>query len=148
MTQSRLGTRVALDGTQLALGYGAARVLYHVVQAFHGGSDVLEPILLTTKAGSKNVEDSPCETIIVPDMPSTLWEQLGLPFYCEKFHVGAVYAHRACGPTWGPPTVLHFLDDPRLAASRGATATTSRERLKPRLSTHDGFTSVYIVRAW
>jgi len=100
------------------------------VQAFHGGSDVLEPILLTTKAGSKNVEDSPCETIIVPDMPSTLWEQLGLPFYCEKFHVGAVYAHRACGPTWGPPTVLHFLDDPRLAASRGATATTSRERLK------------------
>ena len=101
-----------------------------MLQAFRERSELLEPVLLTTRAGSKHVEDSPCETLIVPDMPSTLWEQVGLPFYCKKIGAGVVYSHRACGPTWGPPTVLHFLDDPRLAASRGATATTPRERLK------------------
>jgi glycosyltransferase involved in cell wall biosynthesis len=100
------------------------------MQTFRERSELLEPVLLTTRAGSEQVGDSGCETIIVPDMPSTLWEQVGLPFYCKKIGAGVVYSHRACGPTWGPPTVLHFLDDPRLAASRGATATTPRERLK------------------
>jgi glycosyltransferase involved in cell wall biosynthesis len=130
VTPSRVGTRLALDGTQLAVGHGPARTLVHVMQTFRDRSDPLEPILLTTRGGSEHVGDSPCETMIVPDMPSTLWEQVGLPFYCRKMGAGVVYSHRACGPTWGPPTVLHFLDDPRLAASRGATATTPRERLK------------------
>ena len=130
MTQSRLRTRLALDGAQLEVGHGPARTTHHVLQAFGERSESLEPILLVTRAGSKHLEDWPYETLIVPDMSNTLWEQIGLPYYCKKISAGVVYSHRACGPTWGPPTVLHFLDDPRLAGSRGATATTPREQLK------------------
>jgi len=122
--------RVVIDGQQLKYGHGAARTLCNIVPYLVEGRTELEPIVLTTEKGRDMLGPAAIETVVVPDMPSTLWEQAGLLWHSRRVGARALYSHRSCGPVAGPPTLLHFLDDPQEAARRGATKTNSREVIK------------------
>ena len=119
--------RVLLDGMQLRHGHGVARTLKAVLPALAGSG--FEAIVVTTPDAAQMLADFDVETLLAPKMSNILWEQIGLPWYAHKVRAKALYSHRACAPTTGPPTLLYYLDDPQEAAARGATATTPRERV-------------------
>jgi glycosyltransferase involved in cell wall biosynthesis len=122
--------RVVIDGMQLKYGHGAARTLCNILPYLADVQTGLEPLVLTTAAGRDTLGPAAVEILTVPDMPSSLWEQAGLPWYSLKVRAKALYSHRSCGPAAGPPTLVHFLDDPLEAARRGATKTTPKEVIK------------------
>jgi len=123
-------TRVALDARALTQGRGCARLLRHILPGLTTVEREYQGVILTTEEGKRSLDSCPGEILIVPKMSNTVWEQVGLPWYSRKLGAKANYAQTACAPLWGPPTVLHFIDDPRAAASRGATAASPREHVR------------------
>ncbi|MHB8246179.1 MAG: glycosyltransferase family 4 protein [Acidimicrobiales bacterium] len=125
-------TRVVLDGTALRRqGKGVARVLRHVLPLVGAGpeSGDLECAVLTTEEGSELLGSITSEIVVVPEMPQSVWEQLGLPWYARKLGGRAIYSQSECGPLWGPPVVLHVLENPH-TRWQGAPAGSSRERVR------------------
>jgi hypothetical protein len=88
----------------------------------------LDAVLLTTEHGREYLGLESCDTIIVPPMASTAWEQLGLPWHAKRLGARAIYTFRSLAPTWGPPTLLHFTDQPTDVAP--STTAPVSERLK------------------
>lgn len=123
-------TRIVLDGTALRRqGKGVARVLRHVLPLVGtaSGSDDLECAVVTTEEGSRLLGSTASEIVIIPEMPQSVWEQVGLPWYARKLGARAIYSHSECGSLWGPRVVLHVPEDP-YTRWRGAPARSSRER--------------------
>jgi glycosyltransferase involved in cell wall biosynthesis len=122
-------SRVVFDGMQLAVRHGAARTVRYVLPELARFATDLDLVVLTTEEGREYLGPDVCESVIVPPMSNSAWEQIGLPWHARRAGAKALYTLRALGPTWAPPTLLHFTDEPSDVASSGATATTSRERL-------------------
>src|SRR4051794_27887003 len=69
-------------------------------------------ILVVTTAAGLPLLPGGNDPIVVTTGLQSEWEQWGLPRLARDLRVDAIYSHRECGPSWGPPIVLHIPEDP------------------------------------
>ncbi len=122
-------TVVALDGKALRQGgRGIARAMQQLIPllSHHLGLDY---VALVTEEGSRLLGPSPERRSIVPDMPNSLWEQVGLPWHARRAGAGIVFSSSECAALWGPRMLLHVPEDPHVRWDR-MPATTLRERVR------------------
>ena len=121
--------RVALDGMSLRRqGRGVSRVLQHVLPLL-GDDPRLDCVVLSTEEGRELLDFPSAEFHIAPSMTQSAWEQFGLPWHARRVQAAVIYSHAECGPTWGPPLLLHVPEDPFVRWNR-FKADSSRERVR------------------
>ena len=121
--------RVALDGMSLRRqGRGVARVLKHVLPLLTRDPR-LDCVILSTQEGREFLDFIPAEFHIARPMSQSAWEQFGLPWHARRVQADVIYSHAECGPTWGPPLLLHVPEDPFVRWD-GAKADSPRERVR------------------
>ena len=121
--------RVALDGMALRRqGRGPARVLQHVLPLL-ADDPRLNCVILSTEEGRELFDFPSAEFHVAPSMTQSAWEQFGLPWHARRVQADVIYSLAECGPTWGPPLVLHVPEDP-FVRWNGAKADSSRERVR------------------
>lgn len=111
-SRSRLMTVVALDGIALReRGRGVARSMKHLIPllAKKGG---IEYVTLLTKEGDRLLGDFEGNKMVVPTMPTSIWEQFGLPFFARRVGASLIYSLAECAPLWGARVLLHVPEDP------------------------------------
>ncbi len=121
--------RVALDGMSLSRqGRGVARVLQHVLPLLTGDPR-LDCVILSTEEGREFLDFPSAKFHISHPMFHSAWEQFGLPWHARRVQADVIYSHAECGPTWGPPVLLHVPEDP-FVRWNGFKAASSRERAR------------------
>lgn len=109
---SRMMTVVALDGIALReRGRGVTRSMKHLIPLLAMKGD-LKYVALLTKEGDRMLGDFEGDKIIVPRMPTSIWEQFGLPFYARRAGASLIYSLAECAPLWGARVLLHVPEDP------------------------------------
>jgi glycosyltransferase involved in cell wall biosynthesis len=109
-------------------GRGVSRSLRHLVPLLSAKEDGLRYVTLTTTEGRELLAETNAEVVMVPVMPKSCWEQLGLPFFATKLGADVVFSRSECAPLWGPPVLLHVPEDPYIRWE--AMATTGKEKLR------------------
>jgi glycosyltransferase involved in cell wall biosynthesis len=123
-------TRFALDGIALRrMGRGVSRSLRELLPLLTETGTGLDCVTFTTDEGRQLLDGCGGEIVVVPSMPSSIWEQLGLPWYARKFRAQVVFSLSECGPLWGPKLLLNVPEDPYIRWA-GATAATWREKIR------------------
>ncbi len=121
--------RVALDGRSLSRqGRGVTRVLQYVLPLLTRDPR-LDCVILSTEEGREFLDLPSAEFHVAPPMIHSAWEQFGLPWHARKVRADVIYSLAECGPTWGPPLLLHVTEDP-FVRWNGAKAESSRERVR------------------
>ncbi len=108
--------RVAIDGFDLRIkGKGVSRSLQNIIPRLLNSKGPLQYVVLTTPEGVGVLgEDVKDFCIKVPNVPGSVWEQFGLPYFARRAGADLIYTQRECGPMWGLPYVLHIHEDPVL----------------------------------
>lgn len=125
-------TVVAIDASGLRVGgRGIARSIRHLTPLLVEQRGLHYVILLTSE-GARLLEDCPGEKRIVPTMPTSVWEQIGLPWFARRAGASMIYSLAECAPLWGPMVFLHVPEDPYI-----------RWELMPALSFREHLRRVY-----
>src|ERR1700733_4908767 len=119
---------LAIDATAVRpSGRGVSRYLRQLLPLLTESGTGPDCVTFTTGEGRQLLDGCGGKIVVVPSMPSSIWEQVGLPWYARKFRAQVIFMHSECGPLWGPKVVLHVPEDPYIRWA-GATAATWRER--------------------
>lgn len=122
--------RVLLDGMAVSgRGRGVSRVLQELLPLVCTQGPDLECVVVTSPEGRQLLGQPPCEMIVTPAVPKSIWEQSGLPWQARRTSSRAIYTHSECGPLWGPSTVLHIPEDPYVRWET-TPVTSTKERLR------------------
>lgn len=86
-------------------------------------------VTLTTEEGRELMGHIEGETVLVPPLPHSMWEQFGLPEHSRRVGADVIYTFSECAPLWGPLVLLHIPEDPYIRWN-GAPARSVREHAR------------------
>lgn len=108
---------VVVDAFDIRIrGKGISRAMQNIATGLGARSNAsCRYVILTTAEGAGVLgEDERLSIKLVPSMPGTVWEQIGLPFFARSVGGRLIYAHRESAPLISPPYILHIPEDPEI----------------------------------
>lgn len=125
---------VLVDGFDIrSVGKGVSRAAVNIGAGLCTRSTAeVAYVVVTTREGKEVLDESGAATIVlVPDMLSTVWEQIGLPLTAKRLRASLVYALRETAPVLSRNHVLHLTEN---SQSRWIRDPPSRARERARRS--------------